>query len=63
MTQQTLSGFEKRLNTQEITPEQAQQLRHSLASFGEEWNSPEMNIYDDYDAAKLTIIGENLDES
>jgi biopolymer transport protein ExbD len=42
-----------RLNTQEITPEQAQQLRHSLASFAEEWNSPEMSIYDDYDAAKL----------
>ena len=51
------------LNTQEITPEQAQQLRHSLASFAEEWNSPEMSIYDDYDAAKLTIIRENLDES
>ena len=41
------------LNTQEITPEQAQQLRHSLTSFAEEWNSPEMSIYDDYDAAKL----------
>lgn len=41
------------LNTQEITPEQAQQLRHSRTSFAEEWSSPEMSIYDDYDAAKL----------
>jgi hypothetical protein len=36
------------LDNQEITPEQAQQLRQSLASFAEDWESPEMSIYDDY---------------
>lgn len=27
-------------------------LRARLASFAEEWDSPEMDVYDDYDAAK-----------
>ncbi len=31
---------------------EAARLRASLASFAEEWDSPEMDIYDDYDAAK-----------
>ena len=35
-----------------IDPEQAADLRSRLATFAEEWESPEMEIYDDYDAAK-----------
>jgi hypothetical protein len=31
---------------------QAQALQTSLATFADDWNSPEMNIYNDYDAAK-----------
>jgi hypothetical protein len=30
----------------------AQILRSSLFTFAEEWDSPEMSIYDNYDAAK-----------
>ncbi|MGL5035210.1 MAG: hypothetical protein ACRC6M_15580 [Microcystaceae cyanobacterium] len=41
------------LDTQAITQQQAQQLRHSLASFAEEWDSPEMTIYDNYDEVKF----------
>lgn len=35
-----------------ITKKQAEQLREHLASFAEEWDSPEMSAYDNYDAAK-----------
>lgn len=35
-----------------IDREQATGLRARLATFAEEWESPEMDIYDDYDAAK-----------
>jgi hypothetical protein len=40
------------LRTRGIDEEQAAELRARLAAFEEEWDSPEMNIYDDYDAAK-----------
>ena len=30
----------------------AAELRARLTSFAEDWDSPEMSIYDDYDAAK-----------
>jgi hypothetical protein len=40
------------LNTQGIDPEQAELLRASLETFSDDWDSPEMNIYDHYDAAK-----------
>ena len=33
-----------------ITPEQAAELRARLATFAEEWDSPEMSAYDNYDA-------------
>lgn len=33
----------------------AAELRARLASFAEEWESPEMDIYDDYDAAKASL--------
>lgn len=35
-----------------IDQTQAETLRASLATFAEDWNSPEMSIYDNYDAAK-----------
>jgi uncharacterized UPF0146 family protein len=38
-----------------INKAQAELLRTSLATFAEDWNSPEMSIYDDYDAAKAKL--------
>ena len=38
-----------------IDKAQAEILRASLATFAEDWNSPEMSIYDDYDAAKAKL--------
>ena len=35
-----------------IDPKQAAELRARLATFAEDWNSPEMAIYDHYDAAR-----------
>jgi hypothetical protein len=43
------------LAAQGIDPDQAEILRTSLATFSEDWNSPEMSIYDNYDAAKATL--------
>ncbi|MDJ1179903.1 hypothetical protein PJF56_13610 [Roseofilum sp. BLCC_M91] len=40
------------LEAQGITQEEAGRLRESLASFAEDWESPEMSVYDNYDAAK-----------
>jgi hypothetical protein len=36
-----------------IDETQAESLRANLATFAEDWNSPEMRIYDDYDAARI----------
>ena len=33
----------------------AAELRARLAAFVEDWDSPEMDIYDDYDAAKAAL--------
>ena len=33
----------------------AANLRARLAAFAEDWESPEMGVYDDYDAAKSSI--------
>ena len=33
----------------------AADLRGRLATFAEEWDSPEMDIYDDYDAARADL--------
>jgi hypothetical protein len=33
----------------------AAELRARLATFVEDWDSPEMGIYDDYDAAKSNL--------
>jgi hypothetical protein len=43
------------LATQGIDPEQAEILRTNLTTFSEDWNSPEMSIYDDYDAANASL--------
>jgi uncharacterized UPF0146 family protein len=40
------------LEAQGIDREQAKALRESLANFSDDWNSPEMSIYDNYDASK-----------
>jgi len=33
----------------------ASDLRARLATFAEDWDSPEMDIYDEYDAAKASL--------
>jgi hypothetical protein len=38
------------LRARGISEEQANVLRAQLAPFAEEWDSPEMSIYDDYEA-------------
>jgi hypothetical protein len=38
-----------------IDEEQAADLRARLATFAEDWNSPEMDIYDNYDLAKANL--------
>jgi hypothetical protein len=40
------------LASQGIDKEQTKALLDSLATFSNDWNSPEMSIYDNYDAAK-----------
>ena len=43
------------LESQGIDQAQAQVLRSSLTTFSEDWDSPEMSIYDNYDAAKASL--------
>ena len=38
-----------------IDEAQARELRARLATFAEEWESPEMSIYDNYDAAQASL--------
>lgn len=40
------------LQSRGIDEAHAAELRARLATFAEDWDSPEMDIYDDYDAAK-----------
>jgi hypothetical protein len=40
------------LRARGIDEEQARELRGRLAPFAEDWESPEMDAYDDYDAAR-----------
>ena len=39
-----------------ISPAQAAELRASFTTFADEWERPEMDVYDDYDAAKARIV-------
>ncbi len=43
------------LSSRKTDEVQAANLRTRMAAFSEEWNSPEMDIYDDYDAAKSNL--------
>ncbi len=43
------------LRTRGIDELQAGDLRARLAAFAEEWESPEMSIYDNYDAVKANL--------
>ncbi|AFZ45825.1 hypothetical protein PCC7418_3721 [Halothece sp. PCC 7418] len=47
-----MEGEQIDLKAQGIEEKEAQILRESFASFSEDWESPEMSIYDDYDAAQ-----------
>ena len=43
------------LRTRGIDEAQAAELRAQLGTFAEEWNSPDMALYDNYDAAKAKL--------
>jgi hypothetical protein len=43
------------LREQGIDESEAAGLRARLQAFAEDWDSPEMDIYDEYDTAKTTI--------
>jgi len=43
------------LQSRGIDEVQAAELRARLATFSEDWDSPEMAAYDDYDAAKARL--------
>ncbi|PKO22266.1 MAG: hypothetical protein CVU38_10340 [Chloroflexi bacterium HGW-Chloroflexi-1] len=43
------------LRARGIDETQAADLRARLATFAEDWDSPEMDIYDDYDTAKARL--------
>ena len=45
-----LGGIGIDLRARGIGEEQASALRAQLAAFAEEWDSPEMSMYDNYDA-------------
>ncbi len=47
-----LKSYDIDLESRGIDIEQAKILRASLATFSEDWDNPEMSIYDNYDAAK-----------
>ena len=50
-----LSPDEIDLASRGISPAQAEELRASFAAFAD-WNSPEMELYDNYDAANSPEI-------
>ena len=43
------------LHERGIDETQAAELRAQLGSFAEEWDSPDMALYDNYDAAKAKL--------
>jgi hypothetical protein len=50
-----LNVASRELRTRGISEAQAKDLRARLATFAEDWDSPEMDIYDNYDAAKARL--------
>lgn len=51
----TISTLPVDLGMVGISPKTAAELRAHMAGFAEEWDSPEMEVYDDYDAAQSAI--------
>jgi len=43
------------LQARGIKKKQAAELRNRLATFAEDWNSPEMDVYDNYENAKSKL--------
>jgi hypothetical protein len=43
------------LQARGIDEEQAADLRARLTTFAEEWDSPEMDVYDNYDSIKANL--------
>lgn len=43
------------LNERGIGKEQAAELRSAMAAFAEDWDSPDMSIYDNYDAVNAKL--------
>lgn len=43
------------LSDRGIDEAQAAELRANLTTFAEDWSSPEMSVYDNYDAAKAKL--------
>lgn len=43
------------LQARGINQTQAEELRSKLTMFAEDWDSPEMSIYDDYDAFRAKL--------
>jgi hypothetical protein len=50
-----LTSGEIDLSVRGIDEAQAADLRTRLTTFAEEWDSPEMDVYDNYDAAKTNL--------
>ena len=50
-----LEPHDNDLQTRGIDKKQAAELRARLTTFAEDWDSPEMDIYDDYEKAKTKL--------
>jgi len=50
-----MEGGKVDLRSRGIDTHDAAELRARLQRFAEDWDSPEMNAYDDYDATKATL--------
>lgn len=55
MERDASSGRGISLAEHDIDPAQAAELRARLATFAGEWDRPEMDVYDDYDASKACL--------
>ncbi len=50
-----LNGGGVDLRERGISEPQAAELRERFAAFADDWNSPEMDVYDNYDASKSKL--------
>lgn len=50
-----MDGGAINLENRGIDVSQAREVRASLASFAEDWDSPEMKSYDNYDASRVEM--------